>query len=601
MSLHPNFSVAHEVFADLMLVEGQFEMAVKSYQQSLKLEPSRSSLNAKISRAKDLIKASAATAGSSSNTMAFADEIAQAKKFKLEGEPAEAENIYRNILRRDPNHAEAMRLLAAIASVHHNYGDAELLLKRAVSKAPKHARAWSDLSKAQMELGQYQAAIESAEQIVNIAPDIGESHVALGNAQAQASLTEQAIDSYSNALKVAPKHKGAFAGLAHQLKTVGRQQESIAAHRQNISHNPGNAEPYWNLANMKTFRFEDSEVQAMEALLEQGGLDELSIAQLCNSLGLEYEGRKDYERAFSFFQRCNASKRGMENYDPVGHELLIDQLSAVFNQQFLQQQQGQGTCDKSPILIVGLPRSGSTLIEQIVASHSQVEGTHELHDLPQLVDALNKKNANGLHFPDNIPDFNPQAWSRLGDQYLERTLKYRSGAPRFIDKNPNNFIYIGLLHLMLPNAKIINARRHPLDSCFGSYKQLFASGQPFSYDLTELGEYYLQYQTLMDHWHQVLPGKVLDVHYDEVVTDLDTQVRRILDFCDLPFEESCLKFHETDRAVKTASSEQVRQPIYSSSVNLWKHYESNLDELIEILEPLLLELPAVDQPNFHAR
>jgi hypothetical protein len=277
--------------------------------------------------------------------------------------------------------------------------------------------------------------------------------------------------------------------------------------------------------------------------------------------------------------------------------VTIDQIIEVFSEEFIGQNQGHGISDASPILIVGLPRSGSTLIEQILASHSQVEGTHELSDLPRIVATLNKKTRQGTGFPEFVKGFGMQAWAGIGDQYLQSTLKYRSGLPYFIDKNPNNFIYAGLLHLALPNARIINAQRHPLDSCFGSYKQLFASGQPFSYDLTELGEYYVLYQSLMKHWQDVLPGKVLDVNYEEVVADLDTQVRRILDYCELPFEAACLNFHETDRAVKTASSEQVRQPIYASSVNLWQHYERHLDELIEILEPLLVKRPVTDRPT----
>jgi hypothetical protein len=326
-------------------------------------------------------------------------------------------------------------------------------------------------------------------------------------------------------------------------------------------------------------------------------MEDLSIVQLSNALGLEYESQKDFDRAFSNFRRCNDTRRGSENYDPVGHEVLIDQLIEVFNEDFIAEQQGQGDPDLSPILIVGLPRSGSTLIEQILASHSIVEGTHELSDLAQMVQTLKRRNARGLHFPENMRETGQLSWAEIGQDYLQRAAKYRTDKPRFIDKNPNNFIYAGLLHLTLPNAKIINAIRHPLDSCFGSYKQLFASGQPFSYDLIEVGEYYLQYQRLIDHWHNVIPGKVLDVHYEHVVADLDTQVHRILDFCELPFEESCLRFHETNRAVRTASSEQVRQPIYSSSINLWKNYEPHLDDLIEVLEPLLLDLPTSDQPN----
>lgn len=589
LKTHPEFATAHEVYSDLLLLEGKFEQAISGYQHALKLAPDRSRINNKIERGQQLLQSLNAYPQASREDMSFNEELAQAKQHHANEEPEKAEEIYRNILRKNPNHAEAMRLLASVATVHRKHEDAEILLLRAVSVSPKFARGWLDLAKTQLELGQYPEAVKSAESLVSLSPDIAESYVALANTQAQSNLTEQAIASYRHALEINRAHPGAFSGLAHQLKTVGRQQEAIDTHRQNIVINPTNSEPYWNLANLKTFRFEDSEVTKMEALLEDDSLEALSHVQLSNSLGLEYEGRKDYERAFSYFQRCNNLHRQSEKYDPIGHEVLIDMIQKIFSVEFLNEHQGLGLNDKSPILIVGLPRSGSTLIEQILASHSQVEGTHELSDLAQVVKDIKKGGPKGSHFPENLTKLPTQAWVNIGQQYIDRTLKYRSGSPRFIDKNPNNFIYAGLLKLVLPKAKIINARRHPLDSCFGSYKQLFASGQPFSYDLTELGEYYLQYQALMDHWHQVMPGAVLDVDYEMVVADLDTEVRRILDYCELPFEESCLRFHETDRAVRTASSEQVRQPIYASSVNLWKNYEPYIEELIEVLEPLLLE------------
>jgi hypothetical protein len=289
-------------------------------------------------------------------------------------------------------------------------------------------------------------------------------------------------------------------------------------------------------------------------------------------------------------------RRKVEKYDPVENETGMEKSISVFCKDLFEKHATAGNPDSAPIFIVGLPRSGSTLIEQILASHSMVDGTHELSELTQAVKNIRKGAANQDRYPDNIPDLSPDQLAAIGQGYIASTKKYRSDAPYFIDKNPNNFVFIGLLRLVLPNAKIINARRHPLDSCFGTYKQLFASGQPFSYDLTELGEYYVQYQRLLDHWHQQIPGFVLDVQYEQVVADLETQVRRILDFCGLPFEESCLRFHETERAVKTASSEQVRRPIYSSSVNLWRNYETHLDELIHILKPLLSDLSEADQP-----
>jgi len=476
--------------------------------------------------------------------------------------------------------------MANIATHHRNYRDAEVFLKQAVETAPDFARAWLDLSVAQLDQEKLEEAIASAIQLVELSPGVAESELALGNALARADRADDAAQAYQRALDIAPGHAGAFSGLGQQLKTVGRQAEAIAIYRQSIESNPRNAEPWWSLANMKIFRFTDEDIEAMQSLLQEGVLDDQATVQLCNALGFANERRKDFDQAFTYFHRGNEKQREYEVYDPLETEVATDRQIAVFDQQFIQNCEGHGEADPSPIFIVGLPRSGSTLIEQILASHSQVEGTHELNDLAQTVQSIPKAKRME-RYPDNLPDLKPHLWSKFGKYYLQRTMKFRDRAPRFIDKNPNNFFYIGLIHLILPNAKIINARRGPMDSCFGSYKQLFARGQAFTYDLTEIGEYYIQYQRLMDHWHQVLPAKVLDVQYEDVVADLETQVRRILEYCELPFEQACLDFHQTERVVKTASSEQVRQPIYSSSVDLWKNYEEHLGELIEVLEPLL--------------
>ena len=339
----------------------------------------------------------------------------------------------------------------------------------------------------------------------------------------------------------------------------------------------------------------------MESLLAGDEIKDESRVHIHNALGLEYEAQKDYSTAFSHFHNCNKIRRKSESYDPVEVEVLHDEIIKTFDAAMFDGHKGAGCPDPAPIFIVGLPRSGSTLIEQILASHSQVEGTHELADLSRVVNKQKRRTRRG-RFPETVAKLPTEAWAGMGEEYIERTRKFRTDLDYFIDKNPNNYTYTGLLKLILPNAKIINARRHPLDSCFGSYKQLFAMGQTFSYDLVELGEYYLNYQRMMDHWHKVLPGFVLDVNYEEVVADLETQVRRILEFCGLPFEEGCLRFHETRRAVKTASSEQVRRPIYSSSVNLWRNYEEDLGELIEVLEPLLLKRPPEDRPrSLHGR
>jgi tetratricopeptide (TPR) repeat protein len=584
-------SLVHEVNGDVLLLMGMPGKAVKCYRQALALEPGREGLQARIDRAHEVMSKNRPTADKRRQALRFPEEIARAARLERDGEPGKAEHIYRDILRRDPDHVEAIRLLAAIAVTHRKHRDAEILLQRAVEIAPDYAHLWLDLSTAQLEQAKLGEAIASASRLVELAPEIVDAHIALGNALARADRAEEAVDAYRAALAVFTGHPGAYSGLAQQLKIVGRQEEAIAVHRENLLCNPDNAEPYWALANMKTYRFSDHDIGSMEALLCRKGLDDLAEVQLCNALGFAHEKREDYDRAFAYFKRGNDKRRESEIYDPVETETQTDSLMEVFTEEFLSDHGGKGNTEISPIFIVGLPRSGSTLLEQILASHSQVEGTHELSDLGMVVRSLRGLNSGKERFPDNLQGLKTHVWARLGEQYLERTEKYRRGKPLFIDKNPNNFVYAGLLRLILPNAKIIDARRHPMDSCFGTYKQLFATGQPFSYDLMELGEYYLQYQRLMEHWHKMMPGAILEVEYENVVADLAGQVRHILDYCGLPFEQACVDFHLTERAVKTASSEQVRQPIYSSSVDLWRKYQPHLGELEEVLAPALPESP----------
>jgi hypothetical protein len=276
--------------------------------------------------------------------------------------------------------------------------------------------------------------------------------------------------------------------------------------------------------------------------------------------------------------------------------VLNERIRDVFDAEFLAGHAGRGDPDPAPIFVVGLPRSGSTLIEQILASHSLVEATHELPEVGRLIQQLNRERRDRVAYPEAVRDLADDAWAALGRSYLARSRQYRGNAPRFVDKNPNNFASIGLLSLILPNAKFINARRHPLDTCLSCYRQLFARGQPFTYDLVELGEYYLQYDRMMAHWHAVLPERVLDVQYEAVVADQGRQTRRLLEFCGLPWEDACLRYHETQRAIRTASSEQVRLPIYTTSIGTWRNYARELERLIEILEPVLASLPPGGRP-----
>ncbi len=600
----PDFAIARDTYGDLLLIQGKPDRALKEYQNTLRLDPDRLRITEKIDRAKamqiELRKLQQGAEEDRSATpkprMSFEDEMAQALEHQEADRNQEAEDIYRSILKRDPNHVEAARLLARIAMDHERYGEAEIFLTHALQNAPDYARAWVDLVNAQQQQDKYDEATKSALELLRITPDSPESHMMYAGVIGSAGRHEEAIMAYEKAIALEPEKPGAFSSMAHHLKTIGRQDKAIAAYRQSIAIKPDHTESYWSMANLKTFQFDNEEIDAMQALLLEKDLPDTSRVHVYNALGHEYESRKDYPKAFANFSACNQLRRKSESYDPVETENQHEKIIAIFNKKFLAQTAAE-VSEGSPIFIIGLPRSGSTLIEQILASHSQVEGTHELSDLPRTMQSARRKGSVHKSFPESIEHLGLEQWAEIGQDYLKSTQKYRTDRPFFVDKTPNNFIFAGVLKLALPNAKIINARRHPLDSCFGSYKQLFASGQPFTYDLFELGEYYSEYQHLMEHWHEVIPNFILDVHYEKVVNDLETEVKRMLDFCGLSFEENCLRFYETERAVKTASSEQVRQPLYSSSVNLWRNYENNLGDLIDILQPLLIKLPKSEQPS----
>lgn len=600
LSVFPEFARAHEVHGELLLAQGWPTAAVEAFQQSLTLDPKRQRVRMKLGQVLMYLGRVEEARALKAEFVRFSQDnkdIARAAELEQEEKYEEAEEIYRQILIRHPDNVSAMRLWARLGSKQNQNAGAEVLLKRAVKVAPDYSQAWAELCTVQFEQEKFDDAIQSAKRLIKLKPHTPDGHIWLATASASAGHHQEAIESFDKALEIVPEHVGALCGKGNAYRTIGDQDSSITAFHRALKANPLHAEAYWSLANMKTFRFEDSEVDDMLALLGDERIPLEGQVQLNNALGLEYEGRGEYDRAFEFIQRGNILRRGQEFYDRVENEEKINLTVEAFSQQFFEDNADHGDPDPAPIFIVGLPRSGSTLLEQILSSHSLVDGTHELADLGKTIRFNRKLTGPGLRYPTSVANLSADGFKRLGNNYIERTRQFRGSRLFFTDKNPNNFVHVGLLHLILPNAKIINARRHPLDSCFGSYKQLFAQGQPFCYDLVEVGEYYLQYQRLMDHWHEVLPGKVLDVQYEEVVRDLEGQVRRILEYCELEWEESCLRFHETSRSVKTASSEQVRRPIYSSAVNTWRHYEHHLDALIEVLEPLLENLPDQDRPN----
>ena len=511
------------------------------------------------------------------------------------GREEEAIECFRQALKDNPDNVDAMRFLAAVyLKQEKKLRDAEALLQRATLIAPDFAMAWLDLGHALLKRGKRMEAIEALRRATELEPRNGNAWERLASARSAAGYPEQAAEAFRAAIALNPNAAGYHMGYGHVLKTLGDQPASLRAYREAIRLRPDFGEVYWSMANLKVFTFEDAEVEAMEEQLENTELKETTEVHFRFALGKAYEDRKDYEKAWTYYRSGNERQRPLVHYDPVANSVEKAAIRAYFTRDFLSKAEGDGFADEGPIFIVGLGRSGSTLIEQILASHSQVEGTEELSVLGNLSDTIAHYRPDNKKFPDVLDTMRPLDWRALGLEYLDGARRYRmTDKPIFTDKLPNNFPFVGLIHLILPNAKIINARRHPLDTCLGNYKQLFGRGQNFTYDIYELADYYREYCLTMDHWNEVLPGKVLDVHYEETVTDLEGQVARILDHCGLQFEEKCVRFHETRRAVKTASSEQVRQPIYTGALGTWRKYESHLGEWMEELGPIIDDLPDV--------
>lgn len=592
----PGHAKAQENIGTILLNMDRAEEALPHLEKARELRPSHGPVLSKLSAAYQ--KAGKTAEADALRKKASALSPIQAKLDKatrlfVKGEFRESEKLAQELVRDHPHDVNAALLLARLAMMASCYEDARVILEKITTIQPRFVAAWHDLGTVYKELHQYETAVSALETALGYDSKNALTHYYLGAALAMAARPEHAIASYQQAVALDPELPGAHIGLGHVLKTVGDQEGGVAAYRRAIELRPNFGETYYSLANLKTFRFSEQEVEVMKQRLATDSLPVECRVHFAFSLGKAFEDAKEYDQAFSYYETANQLHRETIAYDPVQTGIAHERMRDIFSQEFCSKTDSHSGCQSpDPIFILGLPRSGSTLLEQILASHSQVDGTSELPDISMIAQKLTQPRS-GQVFPQCMPDLSQEAIRQLGQQYLDQTRRHRQSAPFFTDKMPNNFAYVGFIKTILPNAKIIDARRHPMDSCFGCFKQHFAKGQTFTYDLFELGEFYLEYCQLMDHWNTVLPGQVLRVQYEEVVADLEFQVRRILAFCDLPFEEECIRFHETKRSVRTASSEQVRQPIYSGSVQTWKRYGAHLDGLKEILEPVFPSLPEV--------
>ena len=507
-------------------------------------------------------------------------DVVTANALFEDGDLNEAETLIRGFLARHGHHIEAMRLLARIGVERDAYQDAQLLFEGVLDLEPQYHAARYDYAQLLIKRQLHAPALQQTRLLLQTEPDNRAWRTLHAAALVGLGQHEEAIGVYEQLL-VGATHPGELhLSIAHSHKTLGRQAEAIGEYHRAATLRDDYGDAWWSLANLKTYRFADPEVERMAAAEAADSTSAADRWHLCFALGKALEDRGEHASSFDYYARGNALKHTAGHYRPETIELESRLLKLECTAAFFARHRGGGHPADDPIFIVGLPRSGSTLIEQILASHPLVEGTQELANIPRTAAALQEEN---LPYPQALARLDDAACVRLGTQYLEDTRAYRSGAPRFIDKMPNNFRHVGLIHRILPNATLIDARREPMACCFGNFKQLFAQGQEFTYSLDDIARYYRNYLDLMRHWDTVLPGRVLRVHHEDVVDDLEGQVRRILEHCGLPFDPACLEFHRTRRSVRTASSEQVRQPLYREGLDQWRRYEPWLGPLREAL------------------
>ena len=507
----------------------------------------------------------------------------------------EAERTLRTYLKDDPFDVAAIRLLAEVAARIGRFRDSETLLRRALELAPGFGAARANLATVLYRQNRPVDAIAELDQLFDGHLD----NETLGPANLKAAALgrigefEEALGLYEAILKDAPNQPRVWMSYAHTLKTVGRSDDGIAAYRRALELNPNLGEVWWSLANLKTYRFSDDDVATMQRALETPGLHDPDRLHLDFALGKALEDRKDHARAFAHYASGNALRRKSDRYDAGVVTAMVDESIDLFTPAFFAERKGVGCDARDPVFILGMPRAGSTLIEQILSSHSMIEGTQELADLPALA-------RRGGRYPGRLKDLDAGDFKKLGEDYLERTrIQRKTDRPMFIDKLPNNWAHVGFIHLILPNATIIDARRHPLACGFSNFKQHFARGQDFTYDLTDFGRYYADYVRLMAHMDIVLPNRVHRTIHEHLVDHTESEIRALISACRLDFEEATLRFFETDRAVRTPSSEQVRRPVNREGTEAWQGFEPWLDPLKAALGPVLDAYP--DAPHAFLR
>jgi predicted Zn-dependent protease len=589
---HPNYSRLFQERGHCYVALRSAQAAVEAFLRAVNLNPS---LPASWNALQVLFRMTGRSADAefaavqAASLAALPMEIATAYSMYSDGEIHDAERLARQYLLAHGDHVEAMRLLAKIGMDLDILDDAEVLLENALVLAPHHDVVRYEYAVTLLKRHKHLRAREQLEKLLQKYPNNRMYRTTYATVCTGIGDCVKALLLYREVMAETPQDAELHLSIAHALKTLGRTAEAVDSYRAAAAARPRFGEAYWSLANLKTYRFTADELTRMRNEEAEPGIQPADRYHLCFALGKALEDRAEYPESFVFYERGNALKKIECSYTPEALECNARAQAVVCTRDFFTARQGFGLPDASPIFVVGLPRSGSTLIEQILASHSQVEGTMELADIPRLAHQLQGRETidSPPRYPGVLAELGADDFRGFAQRYLRDTSAYRTGKPRFIDKMPNNFRHLGLIHLMFPNAAIIDARRDPMACCFSNFKQLFASGQQFTYSIDDITRYYRMYVELMAHWECALPGRILRVHHESVVDDLEHNVRRILDFCGLEFESNCVEFHKTQRAVHSASSEQVRLPINRDGVDQWRHYESWLGPLKGALRPFV--------------
>ncbi len=589
IDLEPGFAKPHEDLGVLHLDDENYAAALPCFREAIRLDGNQASAWAGLAAAlRELGDARAAEEAlrKSTELSPVARTLSRASELLKSGQRAEAERLCQQAASEDPLNTDVLRMLARIATEDDRLVVAESFLRRIVRLSENSSRAHADMGLFLGGQGRFPEAVEFLQRAADLRPDSVPVRQRLGDYLAILGKPEAALDAYDDVLQHDRTYAPAHIGRGHMLKVLGHSDDSVAAYESATRLRPELGDAWWSLARLPSYEFAEPQI---EEIKHQLGASDGSEARLGLHFALARHAEKleDFEMAWEHYRIGNDLKRSTVNYDPVQIEVMHDSIIDVFDEELFGRAQIQQRPEATPVFIVGMPRSGSTLVEQILASHREVQGTSELPYMGMLSEALAGKQSGNVKYPESVRNLTGEQLLAFGRSYLRHTRDARTqNLAYFTDKMPANFVHAGLIHLALPQARIIDVRRNALDTCIGNYRQLFARGKNFTYDLTECAEYYLEYVRIMDHWEDVLPGRILRIDYEDVVADVETEARRMLEYCGLPWDDACLRFHENLRAVNTASAEQVRLPIYRHGMGYWKHYEPWLDDVREILRPM---------------